>query len=175
MNGISVSGATPGAVLCRLAEVELKAAEVIADLGVRPVRVAHNLAADHTPAIDDVSLRPTLGPIHLRNRLLRVADRGHVNVIPGDEPAVGSRVLVDADRKDRKIGPIVVQLLQRRRLLDAGRTPTPPDVQQHYFAPVIRQADGVFSVADREVRRNLIRVGRARPAIAAASERQSNQ
>ena len=65
----------------------------------------------------------------------------------------------------------MVQLLQRRRLLNTWRTLAPPEVQQHHLAPVVRQVNSVLAVADRKVRGDFVRIGRTCPSIAPARKR----
>jgi hypothetical protein len=153
----------------------LQAVQVVANLGIRPVRVADNLPANHASAVDDVGLWPSLGAVHLCHRLIRVAHRGHVYVIAVEESAVRSRVRVNADCENRQVGPVAVQLFQSWCLLDARGTLTPPEIQQHHLAPVIRQVNRVLPVADCKVRSDFIGVGRMRTAIAAARKRQREQ
>jgi hypothetical protein len=61
----------------------------------------------------------------------------------------------------------VVQLFERRRLLDAGRTLTPPEIQENDFPAVIREVDRIHSVVDGEVRSDPVRVHWTGAAIAA--------
>jgi len=69
----------------------------------------------------------------------------------------------------------VVQLFQRRCFLDARGTLAPPEIQQHYLAPIVRQMNCVLAIADVEVRCNLVGIGWTRATIAAARKRQRKQ
>ena len=104
--------------------------------------------------------------------MVGIAHCGHIDVIAVEEPPVRSRVRINADRKNRQVGPVTVQLFQCRCLLDARRALAPPEIQQHHLASVVRQVNGVLAIADREVRRNLVRIGWTPTAIAAARKRQ---
>ena len=68
-----------------------------------------------------------------------------------EKSAVRAGVFVDADGEDGEVGPVVVELHQCRRFLDAGRALAPPEIQQDDFAAVVGETDGVFAVADGEV------------------------
>jgi hypothetical protein len=145
------------------------------NLGIRPVRIPDHLAPDIPLAVDDVRLRPTIGPIQLRHPLVRIAHRVDANVIPRKKPAIGARVRIDAHRDNRDIRPVAVQLLQRRRLLDARWTLAPPQVQQNHLAPIVRKMNSVLAVAHRKVGSKPVGVGWYTPAIAAARKRQHHQ
>src|SRR4051794_22943575 len=99
----------------------LKTAEVSANLRVRPVGVAHNFAANHAFAVDDVGLGPAVGAIQFGYLLVGIANRVQINVEPREKAPVGARVLVDADRENGDVGAVMMELNQRRCLLDAGR------------------------------------------------------
>jgi hypothetical protein len=153
----------------------LQAFQERSNLGIRPVGITNHLAPDVPLAVDDVRLRPPIGPIQLRHRLVGIAHRVHVNVIPRKKPAIGARVRIDAHRDNRDIRPVAVQLLQRRRLLDARGTLAPPQVQQNHLASIIRKMNSVLAVAHREVGSKPVGVGRNTAAIAAARKRQHHQ
>ena len=93
----------------------------------------------------------------------------------GDEAAVRVRVFVDADGHNGKVGQLVVKLDQRRQLLDAGRTPCGPEVEQHYAALVAGNMDRRGAVGDGEVRSRLARLGRMRAPVAAGRKRQQQE
>ena len=87
----------------------LHALEIGADLGVGPVRVADDLAADDALAVDDIGLGPSLGVVKPGGGLAGVADGDEVDVPADEEAAVSVGVVVDADGEDGQIGPVVVE------------------------------------------------------------------
>lgn len=101
-------------------------------------------------AIDDVTVRNLDGPVAMHHSLRRVADRQEIDVIFGQEIAVGLRVLVDADAYDHQLGQAMMQGQQGRKLLDAGGTPARPEVEQYNLAAVLAEADRLLAVVDGE-------------------------
>ena len=144
----------------------LERAEVVADFGVGPVGVAYDFASDDARAIDDVGFGPALCVVELCGGLIRIADGGEVDVMAGKKAAVGGRVLVDADRQDGEFGVVVLKLEERRHLLDAGRAPGGPEVEQDYTAAVAGQVNGGFAIRDCEVRGNFSWLARVSATIA---------
>ena len=110
-----------------MAALRLQALQIRADLRIRPVRIAHQLAPHNALAVDDVRLRPAVGVVQLRSRLLGVAYCDQVNVVALNKPRVRVRIFIDADRENRQIRLVMVQRQQPRRLLNAGRALRPPD------------------------------------------------
>ena len=74
-----------------------------------------------------------------------------------------------------RFGLLVVKLEQRGHLLDAGRAPGGPEVEQHHAAPVAGQMDGRRSVGDGEIRSCLPGLGRMRATVAARREGQRHK
>ena len=60
--------------------MSVKTVEVGADLGVGPVRVADDFAADDALAIDDVGFGPSFGVVELGGGLVGIADGDQVDV-----------------------------------------------------------------------------------------------
>jgi len=153
----------------------LEAIDEGADLGVRPVGVAYDLAADDALAVNDIGLGPALGVVELCGALGGVADGGEVHMAAEDEAAVGVGVFIDADAEDGEIGTVVVELDEGRHLLDAGRAPGGPEVEQDNLAPVAGEMDGGGSIEDGEVGGRLVHLRRARAAITGGGEGQRQQ
>ena len=153
----------------------LQAFQVIANLGVRPVGVAYDFAADYALAVDDVSFRPAVGAVQLRNLLVGIAYGVQIDVIAVKETAIGALVLVDADGEYGEIGAITMELHEGGGLLNAGRALAPPQVQQNDLASIVREPDGVFAVADCEIRSEAIGVSRACAAVATRGYGERNQ
>jgi len=120
----------------------LKSLEEGAEFGVVPVGVAYDLAADNTLAVNDVGLGPTFGVVELRSGLFGIADRNQVDVASGKKAPVICFIFVDADGKDGKIGTVVMELDQGRHLLDTGRAPGGPEVEQYNLAAVVSEVNG---------------------------------
>lgn len=93
----------------------------------------------------------------------------------GEKPAVGAVVFVDTDGEDGNIWTIVMELHEGRCLLDAGWALAPPEVQENNFAAVIGKADGVFAVADGEVRRYAVGVSWGCAAVAGCRQGEHQQ
>jgi len=89
----------------------------------------------------------------LGDGLLGVPDGDEVYVAVVDEALVFVCVFVDADGDDGQVGPVVVELEERRRFLNAGSAPGGPEIKQDDFAAIVGQADRGASVGDGEVRR----------------------
>jgi len=150
----------------------LEAVQEGADLGVGPVLGADEFAPDDALAIDDVGLRPHLGVKEPGGRFGGVAHGDEVDVAAGEELAVGIRVFVDADAEDGQIGVFVVQIEQGGQLLDAGRAPGGPEVDQDDFASIVGQMDAGGAVGDGEVGRYLAGLRGVRTAVAGCEQGQ---
>lgn len=152
-----------------------EALEVVADFRIGPVGVADNFAANQALAVDDVGFRPAVGTVELCHLLVGVADGVQVDVVAIEEASVRTGIFVDADSEDGDIRPVVVKLHESRGLLDAGWALTPPEVQEHDFATVIREADGVFAVTNGEIGSDAICIDRVRAAVATREKGECNQ
>src|ERR1035437_5970908 len=148
----------------------LQAFQIGADFRAIPVLRADNFAANEAFSVDDVSFRPSLGVKELGGFLVGVADRGQVHIVANEKAAVSLRIFIDADGQNGQIRPVVVQLQQRGDLLDAGRAPSGPEVEQYDAAPVIGQVDGSRAVGNGEVRGCQAGLGRMGAAVAAGRE-----
>jgi len=153
----------------------LQAFQIRADLRAVPVLRTDDLAANDAVSVDDVGLRPALGMKELGGLLGRVADRGQVHVVANEKAVVSVRVFVDADGQNGQIGPVVVQFEQRGHLLDAGRAPCGPEVEQHHAAPIAGQMDSGRAVGDCEVGCCLACLCRMGATVAAGGEGQRHK
>jgi len=144
----------------------LEGFEEAANFGVGPVLGSNELAANDTLTVDHVSLRPHLGTEELGDRLFWIADGDQVEVATVDKSSVFVWILVDADADHCQVGPVVVELEERRRLLDAGSAPGSPKIQQDHFAAIVGQVDGGASVRDGEIGCRGGELGRMSAAVA---------
>ncbi len=78
----------------------LQTFEVRANLGVGPVWVADNLAADDALAVDYVGFWPAVGVEEPGGGLVGIADRRKVDVAADEESAICFGIFVDADAKN---------------------------------------------------------------------------
>jgi len=153
----------------------LEAVEVGADFGVGPVRVTDDFAADDTFTIDDVGFWPAVGAVKLGYFLVGIADGVQIDVEAGKKSAIGAGVFVDADGEDGDIRTIVLELHEGRGLLNAGRALAPPEVQENDFAAIVGETNGVFAIADGEVGRYTVGIGRGCAAVAGCRQDEHQQ
>jgi hypothetical protein len=153
----------------------LERAEVVADFRVGPVGVADDFAADDAFSIDDVGFGPAFGVEELGGGLVGIADADEVNMMAGEEAVVGGRVLVDADGKDGKLGVVMLKLKERGHLLDTGRAPGGPEVQQHDTAAIAGEVNGGFAIGDGEIRSGFAGLAGMSSAIASREKKERGQ
>jgi len=159
--------------LCRTAT--LKALQIASDLGVRPVGGSDEFATNDALAIDEIGLRPHVRVEEVGRGLMGIAHSDQVNMAIADEAGILIWVFVDADGEDGEIGIIVVQLEQGRKLFDARSTLTPPEVQQHYFAAIVRQMDGSKAIRNIEIGSRPTGLCGMGTAVTAGNEGQSHE
>ena len=80
-------------------------------------------------------------------------------------------IFVDADSDNRKIRPVVMQILKPRSLLDARCAPAGPEIEQHHFAAISGQVHRVGPVVDGKIGRNLADLSGTGSAVAAGQKR----
>ena len=131
----------------------LQGFEEAPDFGIGPVLFADELAADYAFAVDYVGFRPHFGAEELGDGLVGIADSDQVHMTMVDEPLVLVLVLIDADGDHGQVGPVVVELDQRWRFLNAGCAPGGPEIEHNHFAAIVGQVDGGASVGDGKVGR----------------------
>ena len=144
------------------AELRLQAAQVALDFGSVPVLCAYEFAADDSFFVDDVGFGRTGGSEGEIGLLAGVEYDGHVGqVVVGEVLMVGVGVGVEAYGQYDHVWNLLLKLLQRRKLLETGRAPRGPEIEDDNFAAVLVQAYGLRAVMDGEVggaRAYLVRV-----------------
>ena len=114
----------------------LELGQKVHDLGRSPIDCSNELAAHDAVSINDVSLRILEGPIKVAAFLVAVAYGQKLDLTVLQELVI--RVRVDVDANAQKHNPFVlyflIQLNQRRKLLNAGRTPSCPEVEDDNFS-----------------------------------------
>jgi hypothetical protein len=68
-----------------------------------------------------------------------------------DEARIGGAIVVDADGENGETGLLVVEREERGHLLNAGRAPGSPEIEQDNLATVARQVNRGCAVRDGEV------------------------
>ena len=136
------------------------------DLRAGPVLRADEFAADDSVAIDDVGLGPHIRMKQIGGRLLRIAYRNQIDMAIAEKARIGVGIFINADRNYDNIGILMVELEQRRHLLDTWWTPCSPEVEQHNLAAIVRKVDRRDAVVDREIRRFEASLGGMRASIA---------
>lgn len=153
----------------------LEGAEVVADLGVGPVGVANDLAADDSLSINDVGLGPSFGVVELGGGLLGVAYADEIDVMTGEKPAVSGWILVNADCEDCELRMIVLKLKESRYLLNTRRAPCGPEIQQYNAATITGEVDGGGAIGNGEVRSDFAGLAGVSAAIASRKEKERRQ
>ncbi len=130
--------------------VGLEVFEVVEDLGAGPVLGADELAAKDAGAVDDVGFGDLGGAVEGVDALIAVADGDEVDVVAGEELAVKSVVLVDADADDGELGHLFLELEEAGELFDAGGAPGGPEVEDDDAAAEAGEVEGLDAVGDFE-------------------------
>ena len=133
----------------------LQVLQVIDDFGVGPASVglghADELAADDPLAVDDVAFRRTGGAEGIAGLVVEVVDGGDAGDVVVDEVlAVRGLVGVEGDGEDDDVGHVLLELHEGGKFHEAGSAPTGPEIEDHDFAAVIAEADGLRAVVDGE-------------------------
>ncbi len=109
------------------------------------------------------------------SRLVRIADADEINVVASEEPAVSGWICIDADGEDCEVGAVVLKLKERGHLLDAGRAPGGPEIQENDAAAVIGQMNRSGTVGDGEVRGNFAGLAGVSATVAARHNEERGQ
>src|SRR2546426_5958057 len=119
-----------------------KAPHELDDARVLPVGGSDDFLGETSAAVEDVSLRKFEGTVAAGQRLTRVARNREGQALREHESFERCLVLVhaDADHRHTVGAHLLRELLQTRRLLDAGRAPRRPEVQHHNLPVKIAQA-----------------------------------
>jgi hypothetical protein len=153
----------------------LQAIEIGADFGIGPVGCPNEFPPDVPFTVDDVGFRPHVGIEELGGRLVGVAHGDEVDVAPSDEVGVRDGVFVDADGENNKVGILVMELQEGRKLLNTWRALTPPEIEQDYLSTIACKVNRGGTVGDIEIGSNLVGLCGTRAAVAAGSRNNGEQ
>ena len=131
----------------------LKLVQVSNDLGRSPVGGANKFPPDDSVLVDDVGFRRAGGSEGEVALLGSVKGREQINVVVGDVGSVGGFFVIEADGEYDHLGHIALELNEGRELLQAGRAPGGPEVEDDDLAAVVGEADGAVGVGDGEAGR----------------------
>jgi hypothetical protein len=159
-------------MVVRRSRIPLETFQVAANLGVRPVGRSDEFPADHTVAVNGIGFGPHVRVEKVGCALARIADSNQVDMAIADEAGIRIGIVVDAYREDHDVGILMMELLQRRKLFDAGTALAPPKVQKHNLAAVVAKVHGSLSVRNGEIRSRFPRLFWVRAAIAAKNRGQ---
>ena len=149
--------------------------QIVHNVRAGPIRRADEFAHNLAVAVDHERLRKLEGAVEFVV-VPGVADGEQINVVVLDELLVGVVVVVLADGEDDNlVAELLLQLHQRRHLLDAGRAPRRPEVEHHGLAAELAERNGVLSIGDGEVGRGAADARRMRTAVAGSKQNQANQ
>src|SRR6185437_12734049 len=123
--------------------VNLQFTQEVHDLRLIPVHRANELAPQNASPVNDVGLGKLESAVKRITLLVRVADGQEIHLVILEELPVSVTVHVHANAHHlyTAILEFGLQLLERRQLLNAGRTPGGPEVQHHDLFAQIMQAD----------------------------------
>ena len=159
-------------MVARRSRIPLETLQVAANLGVRPVGRADEFPADYPVAVNGIGFGPHVGVEKIGCALAWIADSNQIDMAISDEAGIRIGIVVDAYREDHDIGILMMELLQRRKLFDAGAALAPPKVQKHNFTAVVGKVHGSLSVRNGEVRSRFPSLFWVRAAIAAKNRGQ---
>ena len=138
------------------------------NLRIAPIRSPNKSPPDIPLPVDDESLRPARRRILLRRNLLRIPNRREIHMPLHQKSLISRLIFINAHRQNRILRMLMMKFKQRRQLLNARRTPTPPEIQQHYLPPITCKMNRCPAVLDGKVRRSLANLLRMASAVAAA-------
>jgi len=127
--------------------LSLQGGQVGEHFGVGPVLWADDLAVDAALAVDDIGFWIHGGAIRESDFFRRVAEGGEPDIVGLQEIVVGALIIVQANAQDRSAErtDALLQLIERRRFLDAGRAPGGPEIEDDDLAAKVRKPGG-FSI-----------------------------
>jgi hypothetical protein len=108
----------------------------------------NQLSADDAALVDDVGFREFEAAVKLVGRLVFIEDGEQREMLLGDVMLVLCEGLVAGDGDDLDLGHLLLKGLQTGHLLNAGSTPTGPEIQHDHFPLKTLQIDGVLTIAD---------------------------
>lgn len=146
--------------------------EVLRHFRAGPVLAANDFAVDVARAVDDVGVGEHRGAIIGGDLARGVARSGEAHVVSLQEIVIGGLVVVDADAKDRaaKRRDLLLQLIQRRRFVDARRAPGGPEIQHDDAASQVRKVRRLAIERESEILCGLAVEARFALAIVGMSE-----
>jgi len=156
-----------GARMLRQSQV----AKIVENLGIGPVLGADELTANHTTGIEDVRFRRTAGIEGLVRLLGEIEDGGDAGDVVIDEVlAVSVGVGIEAHGENDDVGQIALELDERGELLETGRAPAGPEVEDDDLAPILAETDGLGAIVNDDGGGRLADLGGMGGAVAAEKQ-----
>ena len=144
--------------------------EVAGDLGAGPVLGGDEFAAQDTLFVDHVALGDLAGAVEGLDVGGGITEGEEVDVVLLEEAVVLVGVLVLTDGYDGDLGELVLEGQEAGELLDAGRAPGGPEVDDDDVAAELAEVDGVRSFGEGELGGGFADVAGVVAAVAAGGQ-----